>query len=167
MSGITFYLGLYPIYQSYVCLKRPRVKDLAHWLIFWQIFWGLYFIDCVVDRTAEVWSWIPLSYLVWNLYAVTRIGFLIANYHPKMTYFSHKSLLKFISNETARIWKEFQTNGIQTKYLVDKMAQTYSQILNFSIVPLNLRSYYERAHAWLSSQYVWLSSQYVTQSITN
>ena len=74
-----FYLSLYPAYQSYQSVKKPRVKELEHWIVFWQVFWALYFFDCVIDKTSGLWSWIPLSQLVWNFYSLSRFTFILAN----------------------------------------------------------------------------------------
>jgi len=149
--SVDFYLSIYPTYQSYQCLKKPRVKELEHWIVFWQLFWGLYFFDCVIDKTAGVWSWIPLSQLVWNFYAMTRFGFLLANYHPNVAYFTHNTILKFMYKEADKLWKDLKTNGIKFKINQIKK-RLYAQ--NFSEILPRMRSYFYQTHSWFFRQFV-------------
>lgn len=103
MGSTDLVLAIYPLHQSYQCLKRPRLASLQHWLIFWQIWVGLHLLDGLVEQTKPIYQWIPFTGIVLSFYNVMRFLAIVTNYSPQVTYTTHRIFLKFTYNETVRL----------------------------------------------------------------
>ena len=98
-------LSIYPLYRSFQIVKQHngrRVESMMHWMIFWQVFFLLHFADAMVDKTSALWSWIPLSGVVWSVYCLGRTALIVCCYSPKVTYVVYNTGLKFLYREIAR-----------------------------------------------------------------
>ena len=116
-------LAIYPLKQSYNCLKKPRSAELQHWLIFWQVWVGLHLLDQVVKKVHPLYNWIPFSGIFISVYTLTRCGLILANYNPKVTYRTNKIFLKLSHQELDNFYKNlkirylpFIQNLIDTHY---------------------------------------------------
>jgi hypothetical protein len=138
--GMDLCLTLYPLYQSYLATRQPRVATLQHWLTFWQVWILLSMVDVVVDRTSILWSWIPLSgSIILSTYYIGRTGLILFNYSPRGTYITQNTCLRFIAQISRKFGKKtykdlynFRENWEVWRYidpLVEKGQYWYDRLL--------------------------------------
>jgi len=133
ISAIRAILILYPLYQTFLCIKtwdKTTKPHFQHWVVFWFLWISTYYMKMIIE-----WLWIINIFT--TFFDLITFTLLIGCYNRWIAFFIRKSLIIPIFKEIKCSYVKYAKNYI-SKIDINKFAdykkQIYEQLIHIAIL---------------------------------